>query len=476
MSKHYKSFIGNGVVGVRIKGIVFLLTIIANTKAAKLLQKLSLDTLDKPLQDPPEPTKKYTLVDIATQNGFKPFERTATSPHLDLDPSMFYNPVGYPSSTCYYGGFNGSSDNDWDWYGSSNGVEMHPGIYGDYQNSYGHTPNGTYSSSSSAMGPDNSLYGPIISRTVKRNQNSIGSGVSNRDNVSKPLRPNYQTPYMKSSDFYGWGGLPSQVQVILQPFHMAIIFLLAEIRIRVLSHISCKYRSRGHGSNLLAYSSESMDGLELNKGPRAKGFKDQKDSEAITLAVKGQSILVKGKSDEDNLPVFPDGEQYNKDDFSKTDSDAKFFVNASGQFVGLAEMVGPVDFDKSVEYWQQDKWTGCFSIKWHIIKDIPNSILRHITLENNENKPVTNNRDTQEVRFEQATEIIKIFKDHSSRTCILDDFEFYEGHQRTMQEKKAQHKQFYKQASSALTEDSTAPKATIPRVIEVTPDLKFFAR
>ncbi len=72
-------------------------------------------------------------------------------------------------------------------------------------------------------------------------------------------------------------------------------------------------------------------------------------------------------------------------------------VNASGQFCGVAEMVGPVDFGKSVEYWQQDKWNGCFPVKWHIIKDIPNCHFRHIILENNDNKPVTNSRDTQEV-------------------------------------------------------------------------------
>lgn len=74
-------------------------------------------------------------------------------------------------------------------------------------------------------------------------------------------------------------------------------------------------------------------------------------------------------------------------------------VNTSGQFVGLAEMTGPVDFNKSLEYWQQDKWMGCFPLKWHIVKDVPNNVLRHITLENNENKPVTNSRDTQEVKF-----------------------------------------------------------------------------
>ena len=35
-------------------------------------------------------------------------------------------------------------------------------------------------------------------------------------------------------------------------------------------------------------------------------------------------------------------------------------MNTSGQFVGVAEMVGPVDFDKTVEYWQQDEWKVVF--------------------------------------------------------------------------------------------------------------------
>lgn len=151
-------------------------------------------------------------------------------------------------------------------------------------------------------------------------------------------------------------------------------------------------------------------------------------------------------------------------------------VNTSGQFVGLAEMVGPVDFNKTVEYWQQDKWIGCFPVKWHFVKDIPNSSLRHITLENNENKPVTNSRDTQEVcpltvlfiifciliielsfiflpffclqvKLEQGIKVIKIFKDHASKTCILDDFEFYENRQKIIQERKSKHLQIKKQAT-----------------------------
>ncbi|XP_062008877.1 YTH domain-containing protein ECT4 isoform X2 [Rosa rugosa] len=114
-----------------------------------------------------------------------------------------------------------------------------------------------------------------------------------------------------------------------------------------------------------------------------------------------------------------------------------FSVNASAQFCGVAEMVGPVDFDKSVDYWQQDKWSGQFPVKWHVIKDVPNSQFRHIVLENNDNKPVTNSRDTQEVKLEQGIEMLIIFKNYETDMSILDDFDFYEDRQKAMQERKA---------------------------------------
>ena len=75
----------------------------------------------------------------------------------------------------------------------------------------------------------------------------------------------------------------------------------------------------------------------------------------------------------------------------------RFQVNGSGQFLGVAEMVGQVDFNKNMDFWQLDKWNGFFPVKWHIVKDVPNSLLRHIILENNDNRAVTYSRDTQEV-------------------------------------------------------------------------------
>ncbi|KAL2904495.1 YTH domain-containing family protein 2 [Bienertia sinuspersici] len=109
-----------------------------------------------------------------------------------------------------------------------------------------------------------------------------------------------------------------------------------------------------------------------------------------------------------------------------------FSVNGSGQFVGVAEMIGKVDFNKNMDFWQLDKWSGFFPVKWHIVKDIPNSQLRHILLENNENRPVTYTRDTQEIGLKQGLEMLKIFKNYLSRTSLIDDLEFYEGREKSL--------------------------------------------
>ncbi|KAL6532512.1 isoform X1 [Orobanche gracilis] len=114
-----------------------------------------------------------------------------------------------------------------------------------------------------------------------------------------------------------------------------------------------------------------------------------------------------------------------------------FSVNASGQFCGVAEMIGPVDFHRDMDFWQQDKWSGSFPVKWQIIKDLPNPNFRHVILENNEHKPVTNSRDTQEISHRKGLEMLKIYKNHTSRTSLLDDFMYYENRQRIMQEERA---------------------------------------
>ena len=92
--------------------------------------------------------------------------------------------------------------------------------------------------------------------------------------------------------------------------------------------------------------------------------------------------------------------------FVKSDGHAPvylfFSVNGSGHFCGMAEMTSRVDYHRTSGVWSQDKWKGCMQIKWVYVKDVPNALLRNIKLENNDNKPVTNSRDTQEIPFDKG--------------------------------------------------------------------------
>jgi len=112
-----------------------------------------------------------------------------------------------------------------------------------------------------------------------------------------------------------------------------------------------------------------------------------------------------------------------------------FSVNASGQFSGMAQMESALDYTQKFGVWAQDKWSGTFLLKWTFIKDIPNSQFRHILLANNEHKPVTNSRDTQEIMLEQGREMLRIFHQYKSKTSILDDFGFYDKRQELMEQR-----------------------------------------
>nr|XP_045583431.1 YTH domain-containing family protein 2-like isoform X2 [Procambarus clarkii] len=106
-----------------------------------------------------------------------------------------------------------------------------------------------------------------------------------------------------------------------------------------------------------------------------------------------------------------------------------FSVNGSGHFCGLAQMISMVDYNSSSSVWAQDKWKGQFRVKWIYVKDVPNNQLRHIRLDNNENKPVTNSRDTQEVPYEKGKQVLKIINQYRHSTSIFDDFSHYEKRQ-----------------------------------------------
>lgn len=106
-----------------------------------------------------------------------------------------------------------------------------------------------------------------------------------------------------------------------------------------------------------------------------------------------------------------------------------FSVNGSGHFCGVAQMTSPVDYNSVSSVWHQDKWKGKFTLKWIYAKDVPNTQLRHIRLENNENKSVTNSRDTQEVPNAKGQQVLQIIHTYKHTTSIFDDIDFYEQRQ-----------------------------------------------
>ncbi|KAM0875217.1 hypothetical protein ACQ4PT_036910 [Festuca glaucescens] len=239
-------------------------------------------------------------------------------------------------------------------------------------------------------------------------------------------------------------------------------------------------------------SSSAYKNFQVTSGASAgdTGPRTDRPEVASVATTAGQDTETEAVSSSSvkNIMIHPD--QYNKDDFPIDHPDAKFFViksyseddvhksikyniwsstpngnrrldaayseaqgrspwkcpiflffsvNTSGQFCGVAEMLGPVDFHKDMDFWQQDKWSGSFPLKWHLVKDVPNSSFRHIILENNENKPVTNSRDTQEIPYKSGINMLKLFKSSPMTTSILDDFPFYEGRQKAMVEQKRRH-------------------------------------
>ncbi|KAL0103393.1 hypothetical protein PUN28_017571 [Cardiocondyla obscurior] len=114
-----------------------------------------------------------------------------------------------------------------------------------------------------------------------------------------------------------------------------------------------------------------------------------------------------------------------------------FSVNGSGHFCGMAQMVSPVDYQCNSSVWSQDKWKGQFRVRWIYVKDVPNVQLRHIKLENNENKPVTNSRDAQEVPHAKGVTVLRILHTYRHSTSIFDDFGHYERRQAEEDQRKA---------------------------------------
>ncbi|EGV63209.1 YTH-domain-containing protein [Yamadazyma tenuis ATCC 10573] len=97
-----------------------------------------------------------------------------------------------------------------------------------------------------------------------------------------------------------------------------------------------------------------------------------------------------------------------------------FSVNGSGKFCGVAKMTSDLDMEKSSNIWfETSKWKGVFDVDWLMVKDIPNKYFHFLKVAANENKPVSNSRDTQEIPLNIALEMLKIFSTFKTSTSFL---------------------------------------------------------
>lgn len=116
-----------------------------------------------------------------------------------------------------------------------------------------------------------------------------------------------------------------------------------------------------------------------------------------------------------------------------------FSVNRSGCFCGMAQMISSYYAERHFGSWVQDgKWQGSFIVKWIYVKDIPNKDLKDITLANNDGRPVTFSRDTQEIPFAQGVTMLRRFIEYKPKTNILQDFQYYDDRERDIKHKRTQ--------------------------------------
>eukprot|EP00041_Stephanoeca_diplocostata_P022838 m.549619 g.549619 ORF g.549619 m.549619 type:complete len:117 (+) comp22160_c0_seq26:2030-2380(+) len=65
-------------------------------------------------------------------------------------------------------------------------------------------------------------------------------------------------------------------------------------------------------------------------------------------------------------------------------------------------------------------------VRWHFVKDIPNVEFKHIRNPWNDNKPIPQSGDTQEVPFAQGSALLRVIAQYRAEYSIFDSLIDYE--------------------------------------------------
>lgn len=151
-----------------------------------------------------------------------------------------------------------------------------------------------------------------------------------------------------------------------------------------------------------------------------------------------------------------------------------FSVNKSKGFCGICEMVGPVDFERKVEWWVRrndgrNRWRGAVPLRWIVVKDVPNTVFRDLCFPGASHRPVIFSRDATEVAYSQGCTFVNLFTGYESQSTLLQDMEFYDAEYADHLRRKAGGGSDDSDAQAvAKCEDRQSTSSPVPAVVNMT--------
>eukprot|EP00041_Stephanoeca_diplocostata_P022837 m.549486 g.549486 ORF g.549486 m.549486 type:complete len:699 (+) comp22160_c0_seq12:216-2312(+) len=149
--------------------------------------------------------------------------------------------------------------------------------------------------------------------------------------------------------------------------------------------------------------------------------------------VKLSKALNESQRQARDSPSRSEDEEEQNDDAPKQRAPIYLFfsVNGSGHFCGVAELMscdaaGRLSPANQNEQQHETCESNQVQVRWHFVKDIPNVEFKHIRNPWNDNKPIPQSGDTQEVPFAQGSALLRVIAQYRAEYSIFDSLIDYE--------------------------------------------------
>lgn len=106
----------------------------------------------------------------------------------------------------------------------------------------------------------------------------------------------------------------------------------------------------------------------------------------------------------------------------------------SGQFTGVAQMVGEVRFNLIFNYWWEElKWSGNFPVKWIYVKDLHHDTVSHLAVDDTS---IVRLKDGSPLPMKLGIEVMKAFRSTDFVSDIFEAFKFMDGREEKLRYKR----------------------------------------